>query len=38
VVPTVKVTKISKKVQERRQWFGHVERRDEALFVGKRVK
>ncbi|KAI5728881.1 hypothetical protein M8J77_001642 [Diaphorina citri] len=35
---SVKVTEISKKVQERRlQWFGHVERREEA-YVGKRVR
>uniref|UniRef100_A0A8D8Z0Z0 Endonuclease-reverse transcriptase n=1 Tax=Cacopsylla melanoneura TaxID=428564 RepID=A0A8D8Z0Z0_9HEMI len=35
---TVKVTEISKKVQERRlQWFGHVERRNQE-YVGKRVR
>ena len=34
---TVKVTEISKKVQERRlQWYGHVMRRDED-YVGRRV-
>lgn len=34
---TVKVTKISKKIQERRlQWYGHVKRRD-AEYVGNRV-
>ena len=34
---TVKVTEISKKIQERRlQWYGHVMRRDED-YVGKRV-
>ena len=34
---TIKVTEISKKVQERRlQWYGHVMRKDED-YVGKRV-
>ncbi|KAI5735640.1 hypothetical protein M8J77_020866 [Diaphorina citri] len=35
---TVKVTEISRKIQERRlQWFGHVERRDQE-YVGKRLR
>ncbi|KAI5746928.1 hypothetical protein M8J77_009151 [Diaphorina citri] len=35
---TVKVTEISRKIQERRlQWFGHVERRDQE-HVGKRLR
>ena len=34
----IKVTEVSKKIQERRlQWYGHVERRDED-YVGKRVE
>ena len=34
---TIKVEKISKKVQERRlHWYGHVMRRDEE-YVGKRL-
>ena len=34
---TIKVTEISKKIQERRlQWYGHVRRREED-YVGKRV-
>ena len=34
---TIKVTEISKKVQERRlQWYGHVMRRDED-YVGRKV-
>ena len=34
---TIKVTEISKKIQERRlQWYGHVRRREEE-YVGKRV-
>ncbi|KAI5715759.1 hypothetical protein M8J77_021928 [Diaphorina citri] len=33
----IKVTEITKKIQERRlQWFGHVERRDEN-YIGKKV-
>ena len=34
---TIKVTEISKKIQERRlQWYGHVMRREDD-YVGKRV-
>uniref|UniRef100_A0A8D8XLD5 Endonuclease-reverse transcriptase n=1 Tax=Cacopsylla melanoneura TaxID=428564 RepID=A0A8D8XLD5_9HEMI len=34
----IKVTEVSKKIQERRlQWHGHVERRDES-YIGKRVQ
>ncbi|XP_017300796.1 uncharacterized protein LOC108252753 isoform X2 [Diaphorina citri] len=34
----IKVTEVSKKVQERRmQWYGHVQRREEN-YVGKRVE
>ena len=37
IMGTVKVTEISKKVQERRmQWYGHVMRREED-YVGRRV-
>uniref|UniRef100_A0A8D8V5P7 Endonuclease-reverse transcriptase n=1 Tax=Cacopsylla melanoneura TaxID=428564 RepID=A0A8D8V5P7_9HEMI len=33
----IKVTEVSKKVQERRlQWYGHVERREDG-YVGKKV-
>ncbi|KAL1447828.1 hypothetical protein WDU94_001914 [Cyamophila willieti] len=34
----IKVTEVSKKIQERRlQWYGHVERRDES-YIGKRIE
>ncbi|KAL1446274.1 hypothetical protein WDU94_005601 [Cyamophila willieti] len=34
----IKVTEVSKKIQQRRlQWYGHVERRDES-YIGKRIE